>query len=156
MRKRDAGSAPATGDRVPYVIIKGVKCASVASRDSLLSVLTPFQLQRLTRKRKIPSTFWNITFRLILSITSTTNLPNLWKGFSSPSWARKSVDFVCVPQSSHTITDAWTVNGDHTRTVSIATPTTGGLMKFAVKTTNCLGCKTPLKPTNSRPSRCLV
>lgn len=27
MRKRDAGSAPATGDRVPYVIIKGVKCA---------------------------------------------------------------------------------------------------------------------------------
>lgn len=25
MRKRDAGSAPALGDRVPYVIIKGVK-----------------------------------------------------------------------------------------------------------------------------------
>ena len=29
MRKRDAGSAPATGDRVPYVIIKGVKCAYI-------------------------------------------------------------------------------------------------------------------------------
>lgn len=28
MRKRDAGSAPALGDRVPYVIIKGVKCTS--------------------------------------------------------------------------------------------------------------------------------
>lgn len=26
MRKRDAGSAPALGDRVAYVIIKGAKC----------------------------------------------------------------------------------------------------------------------------------
>jgi DNA polymerase delta subunit 1 len=37
------------------------------------------------------------------------------------------------------------VSGDHTRTVQIATPTIGGLMKFAVKTVTCLGCKTPLK-----------
>jgi hypothetical protein len=37
------------------------------------------------------------------------------------------------------------VAGDHTRTVQIATPTIGGLMKFAVKTVTCLGCKTPLK-----------
>lgn len=26
MRKRDAGSAPSLGDRVAYVIIKGIKC----------------------------------------------------------------------------------------------------------------------------------
>lgn len=31
MRKRDPGSAPATGDRVPYVIIKGPKCTCHAS-----------------------------------------------------------------------------------------------------------------------------
>jgi hypothetical protein len=42
MRKRDAGSAPATGDRVPYVIIKGVKCACIVPRSLLLHVLTPF------------------------------------------------------------------------------------------------------------------
>ncbi|WWD22492.1 DNA polymerase delta catalytic subunit [Kwoniella shandongensis] len=35
--------------------------------------------------------------------------------------------------------------GDHTRTIQIATPTIGGLMKFAVKTVTCLGCKTPLR-----------
>ena len=44
-----------------------------------------------------------------------------------------------------------TVSGDHTRTIQIATPTVGGLMKFAVKTRTCLGCKTALKPTNSVP-----
>lgn len=37
------------------------------------------------------------------------------------------------------------MSGDHTRTIQIATPTVGGLMKFAVKTVTCLGCKTPLK-----------
>lgn len=47
------------------------------------------------------------------------------------------------------------VSGDHTRTIQIATPSVGGLMKFAVKTATCLGCKTPLKPTNSLKSRYL-
>jgi DNA polymerase delta subunit 1 len=47
------------------------------------------------------------------------------------------------------------VSGDHTRTIQIATPTVGGLMKFAVKTVTCMGCKTQLKPSNSRPSRFL-
>ena len=42
-------------------------------------------------------------------------------------------------------TAIYLVSGDHTRTVQIATPTIGGLMKFAVKTVTCLGCKTPLK-----------
>ncbi len=32
---------------------------------------------------------------------------------------------------------------------SVATPTVGGLMKFAVKTVTCLGCKTPLRENNS-------
>mgnify|MGYP004716130439 CR=1 FL=1 len=38
--------------------------------------------------------------------------------------------------------------GEHTRTISIATPTIGGRMKFAVKTVTCRGCKTPLKTNN--------
>jgi len=36
------------------------------------------------------------------------------------------------------------VAGDHTRVIQVATPTVGGLMKFAVKTATCLGCRTPL------------
>jgi DNA polymerase delta subunit 1 len=50
------------------------------------------------------------------------------------------------------------VAGDHTRTVSIATPTTGGLMSFVKKTLTCLGCKTPLgmaKNGMSKPWSCV-
>ncbi|KAF7551548.1 hypothetical protein G7046_g7693 [Stylonectria norvegica] len=36
------------------------------------------------------------------------------------------------------------LNGDHTRTISIAAPSVGGLMKFAKKTQTCMGCKKPL------------
>ncbi|KAI9138914.1 DNA polymerase family B-domain-containing protein [Paraphysoderma sedebokerense] len=41
-------------------------------------------------------------------------------------------------------TENMLLNGDHTRTIQVAAPTVGGLMKFAVKTATCLGCKTPL------------
>jgi DNA polymerase delta subunit 1 len=34
--------------------------------------------------------------------------------------------------------------GDHTRTISVAAPTIGGLMKFTKKTQTCMGCKKPL------------
>ncbi|PSN65808.1 catalytic subunit DNA polymeras-like protein delta [Corynespora cassiicola Philippines] len=36
------------------------------------------------------------------------------------------------------------LNGDHTRSISVAAPTMGGLMKFAKKTQTCMGCKKPL------------
>lgn len=34
--------------------------------------------------------------------------------------------------------------GDHTRSISVAAPTVGGLMKFAKRTLTCMGCKKPL------------
>ncbi|KAL2753885.1 hypothetical protein ACRALDRAFT_2108303 [Sodiomyces alcalophilus JCM 7366] len=36
------------------------------------------------------------------------------------------------------------LTGAHTRTISVAAPTVGGLMKFAKKTQTCMGCKKPL------------
>ena len=36
------------------------------------------------------------------------------------------------------------LTGDHTRTVAVATSKVGSLMKFAVKSVKCLGCRTPL------------
>ncbi|KAJ3210696.1 DNA-directed DNA polymerase delta [Dinochytrium kinnereticum] len=43
--------------------------------------------------------------------------------------------------------------GDHVRKIQVAAPATGALMKFAVKTATCLGCKTPL-PKNAVCSNC--
>ncbi|KXJ93306.1 DNA polymerase delta catalytic subunit [Microdochium bolleyi] len=36
------------------------------------------------------------------------------------------------------------LTGDHTRAISVAAPSVGGLMKFAKKTMTCMGCKKPL------------
>ncbi|KAI9733358.1 MAG: DNA-directed DNA polymerase delta [Cirrosporium novae-zelandiae] len=36
------------------------------------------------------------------------------------------------------------LTGDHTRAITVAAPTLGGLMKFAKKTQTCMGCKKPL------------
>ncbi|KAG2028943.1 C4-type zinc-finger of DNA polymerase delta-domain-containing protein, partial [Suillus americanus] len=41
------------------------------------------------------------------------------------------------------------LSGAHTRSIQIATPTVGGLMKFTVKTVTCLGCKTTLRSNNN-------
>lgn len=46
------------------------------------------------------------------------------------------------------------LSGEHTRTVQILAPTVGGLMKFAVRTQTCVGCKTPLKPGNRNEAVC--
>ncbi|MGH0185899.1 UNVERIFIED_CONTAM: hypothetical protein FKN15_019474 [Acipenser sinensis] len=40
MRKRDAGSAPNLGDRVPYVIIKAAKGVAAYMKSEVLSVIT--------------------------------------------------------------------------------------------------------------------
>lgn len=37
------------------------------------------------------------------------------------------------------------LTGDHTRKISVAAPTVGGLMRFTKKTQTCMGCKKPLR-----------
>lgn len=54
------------------------------------------------------------------------------------------------PHSSDWPAEAVVVEGDHTRSIQIATPSVGGLMKYAVKTVTCLGCKTPLRAKNTK------
>ncbi|PFH51036.1 hypothetical protein AMATHDRAFT_75228 [Amanita thiersii Skay4041] len=116
MKQRDAGSAPALGDRVAYVIIKGIKGAAAyeKSEDPLyvlennLPIDTKYYLENQLSKPLLR------IFEPILGDKASSLL-----------------------------------SGDHTRTIQIATPTVGGLMKFAVKKVTCLGCKTPLQPNQS-------
>lgn len=44
------------------------------------------------------------------------------------------------------------LQGSHTRSISISTPSTGGIMKFAKKQLTCIGCKTLL--SNSDRTLC--
>ncbi|KAF7794322.1 hypothetical protein EIP86_005456 [Pleurotus ostreatoroseus] len=119
MKQRDAGSAPALGDRVAYVIIKGVKGAAAYEKsEDPIYVL----------ENNIP-----IDTKYYLENQLSNPLMRIFE----PILGEKASSLL---------------SGDHTRTIQIATPTVGGLMKFAVKTVTCLGCKTPLKKTNSVPS----
>ncbi|KAL0580603.1 DNA-directed DNA polymerase delta [Marasmius crinis-equi] len=116
MKQRDAGSAPALGDRVAYVIVKGMKGAAAYEKsEDPLFVL----------ENNIP-----IDTRYYLDNQLAKPLMRIFE----PILGDKSSGLL---------------SGDHTRTIQIATPTVGGLMKFAVKTITCLGCKTPLRANNS-------
>ncbi|KAF8141671.1 DNA polymerase family B-domain-containing protein [Boletus edulis] len=116
MRQRDAGSAPALGDRVAYVIVKGIKGAAAYEKsEDPLYVL----------ENNIP-----IDTKYYLENQLSKPLMRIFE----PILGEKANSLL---------------SGDHTRTIAIATPTVGGLMKFAVKTVTCLGCKTALRPNNS-------
>ncbi|GAA6035190.1 hypothetical protein JCM8097_006411 [Rhodosporidiobolus ruineniae] len=121
MKKRDAGSAPAMGDRVAYVIIKGTKDARAYEKsEDPLYVL----------ENNIP-----IDTKYYLENQLSKPLMRIFE----PILGEKASSLLA---------------GDHTRTVSIVAPTVGGLMKFAVKTVTCLGCKTPLKPGSRNQAVC--
>ncbi|KZV72219.1 hypothetical protein PENSPDRAFT_751123 [Peniophora sp. CONT] len=116
MKQRDAGSAPALGDRVAYVIIKGMKGAAAYEKsEDPIYVL----------ENNIP-----IDTKYYLENQLSKPLMRIFE----PILGEKANSLL---------------SGDHTRTIQIATPTVGGLMKFAVKTATCLGCKTALKSNNS-------
>ncbi|KAG0169094.1 DNA-directed DNA polymerase delta [Apophysomyces sp. BC1015] len=111
MRRRDAGSAPALGDRVAYVITKASSNTPAYERsEDPLYVL----------ENNIP-----IDTKYYLENQLSKPLLRIFE----PILGNKA-DLL--------------LSGAHTRTVNIATPTIGGLMKFAVKSATCLGCKSPL------------
>ncbi|KDQ61581.1 hypothetical protein JAAARDRAFT_31037 [Jaapia argillacea MUCL 33604] len=116
MKQRDAGSAPSMGDRVAYVIIKGIKGAAAYEKsEDPLYVL----------ENNIP-----IDTKYYLENQLSKPLMRIFE----PILGEKASSLL---------------SGGHTRAIQIATPTVGGLMKFAVKTITCLGCKTALRVNNS-------
>ncbi|KAF9462946.1 delta DNA polymerase [Collybia nuda] len=118
MKLRDAGSAPALGDRVAYVIVKGIKGAAAYEKsEDPLYVLE-------------------------------NNLPIDTKYYLENQLSKPLLR-IFEPILGEKASSLRKLSGDHTRTIQIATPTVGGLMKFAVKTVTCLGCKTPLRANNS-------
>ena len=112
MRKRDAGSAPALGDRVAYVIVKGAG----GSKNYEKSEDPIFVLENnvpIDTKYYLDNQLANPLGRIFEPILGERRANSL-------------------------------LTGEHTRSISVAAPTVGGLMKFAKKTQTCMGCKKPL------------
>ncbi|KAJ3255512.1 DNA-directed DNA polymerase delta [Boothiomyces macroporosus] len=121
MRKRDAGSAPAIGDRVSYVIIKGTKSAAAYEKaEDPIYVL----------ENNLP-----IDTKYYLDNQLSKPLMRIFEPV--------------MGEKAHTL-----LVGNHTRTVSVAAPTSGALMKFAIKSATCLGCKSPLKNNKAVCDHC--
>ena len=112
MRKRDLGSAPALGDRVAYVMVKG----SAGSKGYEKSEDPIFVLEN--------------------------NLPIDTKYYLDNQLAKplgRIFEPILGEQKAASL-----LTGEHTRSISVAAPTMGGLMKFTQKTSTCMGCKKPL------------
>lgn len=118
MRKRDAGSAPALGDRVAYVMVKG----AAGSKGYEKSEDPIFVLEN--------------------------NLPIDTKYYLDNQLA-KPLGRIFEPILGEKKAQSL-LTGEHTRSISVAAPTMGGLMKFAQKTSTCLGCKKPLTSKEER------
>ncbi|ETN42155.1 uncharacterized protein HMPREF1541_04096 [Cyphellophora europaea CBS 101466] len=112
MKKRDAGSAPALGDRVAYVIVKG----RGDSKNYEKSEDPMFVLEN-----NVP-----IDTKYYLDNQLANPLGRIFE----PILGEKKANSLLA--------------GDHTRSISVAAPTLGGLMKFTKKTQTCMGCKKPL------------
>ncbi|KAK4504717.1 hypothetical protein PRZ48_002679 [Zasmidium cellare] len=112
MKKRDAGSAPALGDRVAYVMVKGAAGAKgyEKSEDPIFVL-----------ENNLP-----IDTKYYLDNQLAKPLGRIFE----PILGEKKAGSL--------------LTGEHTRAISVAAPTMGGLMKFAKKTETCLGCKKPL------------
>ena len=112
MKKRDAGSAPALGDRVAYVIVKGAG----GSKNYEKSEDPIFVLEN-----NVP-----IDTKYYLDNQLANPLGRIFE----PILGEKRANSLLA--------------GDHTRSISVAAPTLGGLMKFTKKMQTCMGCKKPL------------
>ena len=115
MKKRDPGSAPQMGDRVPYAIITGTKgAANFEKAEDPIYVL----------ENNIPIDFkWYLTNQLEKPLI------------------RIFEPIVSDPKRQ-------LLQGEHTRKIYIPTPSArkGTLMMFAVKTAQCIGCRTSVDP----------
>ncbi|KAK8142299.1 DNA-directed DNA polymerase delta [Beauveria asiatica] len=123
MKKRDAGSAPALGDRVAYVMIRGAAGAkNFEKSEDPIYVL----------ENNVP-----IDTKYYLDNQLAKPLTRIFEPILGETKARSLL------------------TGDHTRTISVAAPSVGGLMRFTKKTQTCMGCKKPLSgKTESQGAVC--
>lgn len=158
MKQRDAGSAPALGDRVAYVIIKGIKGAPyrIWKRWFRKLILTSSTGAAAYEKSEDPLYVLENSIPIDTKYYLENQLSKPLMRIFEPILGEKASS-LCKPLTlvSKGVLTSSIVSGDHTRTIQIATPTVGGLMKFAVKTVTCLGCKTALKTNNSIASEFL-
>ncbi|CAD5114717.1 DgyrCDS3760 [Dimorphilus gyrociliatus] len=118
MKKRDPGSAPQLGDRVPYVVIAGAKGAAayMKSEDPI------YVLEH--------------------------NIPIDTQYYLENQLAKPLLRIFEPILGGDKKAESELLHGDHTRTKTVVTSKVGGLAAFTKKKSTCIGCKTPLMKDN--------
>ncbi|CAL8096638.1 unnamed protein product [Calicophoron daubneyi] len=124
MRKRDAGSAPHLGDRVPYVItaIGGKNTPTYAKAEDPLYVL----------EHSIP-----IDTKYYLDNQLANPLLRIFEPILGETKAKSMI-----------------LNGEHTRVKSVVHSTVGQLSAFTKKRASCVGCRTLLPADRGEGALC--
>ena len=155
MKKRDPATAPAVGDRVPYVIIKArpaagggggatnatasskaVGARGVCLRRFLLHDTTPPPHAQAAKGAKAYEKAEDPIYAL------KNNLPIDCQHYLEHHLAQPLLRlFEPLMKNPREL-----LSGAHTRSILVSTPSaaSGGIMRFAQKRLTCLGCKAPL------------
>jgi DNA polymerase delta subunit 1 len=154
MRKRDPGSAPHIGDRVPYIMIEAAKGARgyEKAEDPIYVLEKGIPIDNtyyLEHQLQLPL---ERIFAPILgdATRSLFSMQHDILGFEFNSLSRsrsRSSPLVFVIHQRHCTGNGFVCSfagGDHTRVRSKPTPTNIGIMKFAQLSLKCLSCRTPL------------
>ena len=154
MRKRDPGTAPKLGDRVPYVIIAAAKNtpAYLKVRNQVNAIFNTFL--NVAHRPKIRFMCSSTVFPSTPSTTWKINCLSRWFEFLSLFSELKPNLHCCVsfPRGSIVLMTIYctifiinvSLDGDHTRTRSVVTSKVGGLAGFTTRKSTCVGCKTVL------------
>lgn len=129
MRKRDSHTAPAIGDRVPYVIVKAAKSAKAYEKaEDPLYVL----------EHNIP-----LDYHYYLENQLRKPLMRIFEPIMDDPKTLLGTSFLFA--------FFITTVGDHTRTIAVPIPKTGGIVSFTVKKLSCIACKAPLQGEGISP-----
>lgn len=136
-RQRDPATAPAMGDRVPYVIIKGAKGAKAFEKaEDPMYVL----------ENDIP-----LDYQYYLENQLSKPLLRLFEPLMKgrrASWGVGSRRVTVGRADANSL-----LNGEHTRQLVVPTPKKGGIMGFTIRREVCVGCRTALNENETTVRR---
>lgn len=148
MRLRDPATAPAVGDRIPYVILKAAKGVKAyeKSEDPIYALQNnlPIDCQarscggRAGRSRPAPP---------------PSRAPPACQHYLE-HYLSKPLLRIFDPILKHAEREL--LQGDHTRAISQPTPTAagGGIMRFARVRLSCVGCRSPIADEGASRALC--
>ena len=155
MRKRDAGTAPKLGDRVPYVIIAAAKKTQAYLKvKHNFDFLKQIDISQTCEQAEDPMYVLEhsvpIDAQYYLENQLSKPLVRIFEPIlgakAESSLLRKLILNCLIAINLNFLLKSvfWWSDGDHTRTRSIVTSKIGGLAGFTMKKSTCVGCKTVL------------